>query len=1116
MKRFVHFDECKRFLLLECKSKLGQQRPQQSRYEQDLLERGRKWEERVCSQLDRLYSFDKKSLCDSFAQMRCFAESRRCGEQCYIRGARFALGKAEVDLIAFRVASNGILTILELIDIKASERVKPEHTAQLAFYALAVRQAAKANRLVVNLEFMRGAVWARGDDDEVLREVFDLSLAEAWLHNTVAPALQSVCAGQDNQWHFNAACQGCPHRILCKKQTLEARLIAFPYQSTAEYVQLTTEIGSNMLEDLKHRSALVDKSMIDAFESGHVLPSRNVSYECSVQEDVRLWPLALLFDPDRMLVAWSLGSWKQGSDLVSLVDEMTRLVANLHAGEKYQFLVYDSVERERLRTALSRHEKYELQFRMWFPREEEALLQPVQANLHSRGQWDLGCPRIGVVHKLLKTVLCFPVPGWFDFDDAVNQLLPEASAAAEALTLNDIYEMWSIDKDSAMYLLEFRSQLVLQLRGKAIQLNRRNILGVVHGMQADCHRFTPILSRVRFVKQLEAVLACASLRTSRALRKGDVIEIELQEVREINKLFLLQCHVSSGSEFLPVVTSDAHAAKHGLRLFDWIATDASVERHFEVFFEDFEFHTLIDASRLGRAVGQRFNDELVIANVDHVNQRMVHLCIGFRKPSWLTRGVRLQLRNRYVDLNVVKWNKVFERLSEHGEFVRLVQHPVAFFRERLPTPAIGSSDKANQIPLEGSQLAVYENLRKTRLTILWGPPGAGKTYCISACLMRCLLASKEKLHILVTAFTHAALSSFESQYDRRVQECEERVDGFVAPEFVDLSTLKTFQDVQKTMLRSGKCIFVGTLWAIAKVAYHHQNHISFDMVVIDEASQMLVSDAAIALECVKRTGRVLIAGDHLQLQPLLQTAYPKPKDLREPELATGIMQCLLRNDSNLRVDFRRHGVDLQQEVPYLLALKEQRRMCQQLSNATQPLYGFQFDLKSSATKLVHPLRSEMVSDARMTYEEELEQQAKLVMRLVHNLLEELGHNHDGVFVITPHRAQRSRFSQQLEGLPKVQVDTVDRMQGKECAAAILCYSFLDLQRVENEMDFIFDLPRINVALSRAKACTVLVVSRAVMEPPLAVLTTEARRAAFAHLRDFYGKSFQREEMDTSE
>ncbi len=44
---------------------------------------------------------------------------------------------------------------------------------------------------------------------------------------------------------------------------------------------------------------------------------------------------------------------------------------------------------------------------------------------------------------------------------------------------------------------------------------------------------------------------------------------------------------------------------------------------------------------------------------------------------------------------------------------------------------------------------------------------------------------------------------------------------------------------------------------------------AFDLVVIDEASQVRVPEAAVAVSFVANTGRLVLAGDHLQLPPIV-------------------------------------------------------------------------------------------------------------------------------------------------------------------------------------------------------------------------------------------------------
>ena len=50
----------------------------------------------------------------------------------------------------------------------------------------------------------------------------------------------------------------------------------------------------------------------------------------------------------------------------------------------------------------------------------------------------------------------------------------------------------------------------------------------------------------------------------------------------------------------------------------------------------------------------------------------------------------------------------------------------------------------------------------------------------------------------------------------------------------------------------------------------------FDLVVIDEASQVRVPEAAVPISLAGRAGRLVLAGDHLQLPPIINGVYPEP------------------------------------------------------------------------------------------------------------------------------------------------------------------------------------------------------------------------------------------------
>lgn len=110
-----------------------------------------------------------------------------------------------------------------------------------------------------------------------------------------------------------------------------------------------------------------------------------------------------------------------------------------------------------------------------------------------------------------------------------------------------------------------------------------------------------------------------------------------------------------------------------------------------------------------------------------------------------------------------------------------------------------------------------------------------------------------------------------------------------------------------------------------------------------------------------------------------------------------------------------------------------------------------------------------------------------------------------LFIVTPHRAQQAAVLSKLAAEPAaahVRVDTVEKMQGLEAEVVIICYGFLDIERLKGEGDFLYDFHRINVAVTRARKLCIFVTSEAVLNPGLEIVCNPNRQEGFAHLAAF--------------
>jgi uncharacterized protein len=84
---------------------------------------------------------------------------------------------------------------------------------------------------------------------------------------------------------------------------------------------------------------------------------------------------------------------------------------------------------------------------------------------------------------------------------------------------------------------------------------------------------------------------------------------------------------------------------------------------------------------------------------------------------------------------------------------------------------------------------------------------------------------------------------------------------------------------------------------------------------------------------------------------------------------------------------------------------------------------------------------------------------------------------DDIIVVTPYNAQRRLIARKLaEAGLDVRVGTVDKFQGQEAAVVFYSMATSSGEDVPRDIQFLFERNRFNVAISRARAASVLVCS----------------------------------------
>jgi hypothetical protein len=433
-------------------------------------------------------------------------------------------------------------------------------------------------------------------------------------------------------------------------------------------------------------------------------------------------------------------------------------------------------------------------------------------------------------------------------------------------------------------------------------------------------------------------------------------------------------------------------------------------------------------------------------------------------------------------------------------------------------PALASRGYALNAEQEAAWRAVFERA----LSVVWGPPGTGKTYLLAWMLVGMAAAARRAgrpLRMLVSAATHRAIVNVLAKVAREVEsagldaplravklagrgsEADEDLAGLDVTVIHDehLARELAASDAEGTPILVGSTVW--SLWKQMRDVNRAETEKNsgpevpirslFDVVVIDEASQMKVPDALIALSSIRRGGRVILAGDDRQLAPILHGSYPRDETLF----------------GSAFTHFARHFG--------MMGLRESRRMNRALVRWPRRLFypgfvsmdpGRRLSLSSEAVDLSDPLDALLwevflrPDDAvvfctyqgfRATVRNPFE--AALVARIARlaragmidpatgAAYEPDAFRSHALAIIAPHRAQNSAILGELVagGWPRAElpvVDTVERMQGNERELIVVSYAVADREYVEREAEFLLNPNRFNVSITRPRSKLIVFMS----------------------------------------
>lgn len=766
-------------------------------------------------------------------------------------------------------------------------------------------------------------------------------------------------------------------------------------------------------------------------------------------------------------------------------------------------------------------------------------------------------PSIVALETVCRELFAFAKPGYVTIDDAMALL---CDTTGDSLQLNNIFSHVSEGSGKVLELLQNRNialkQLVSMVRSQAGPWLRGHLLPF---QIKDGALQKPIFARMLFVKQHSALSEMYQLRHERNYNVGRYVELQYVSEHEVDsdhgKRVLHRFRILKGLEFLESRKSD-------FKLFQWLLIrSVAMQESAAIFFLDalyFDTHY----GNLPHPIVESKANDIVVAELEELEvEGNIFLALIETRPSKalvFRLGDVFILRKRFVDFNLGKVSKRLRQLDmeQISDFERLIMNPEMFCgtEPALPELSTDGRDRLSKLhkrlghlSFTKSQSRAFRHILQHPLTLLWGPPGTGKTRTLALTIVMLSTSLPRPFRVMCSAFTNAALDELE----RNIQSMTDLVNSVLHLHKLSLRVLRVDAENGVPSVASigeDRVIVIGTVWQLSKLAAKLDGQ--FDVMVVDEASQMPPSDIALVVHKLRPRGRLIIAGDHLQLAPVLPGSenFPEPP-VGTPDVTKSLLTCLLRESgTNRPLDTL---VDNTSQGACVRVLCENFRMTSALCDFTETLYpSLHFECKQQNSLVLKTasgesglriaarvvpveslqksrglitLRLQQTGEFRdaVSYDSELRFEAEVVVRLIKDLNDlylvqnarTLRQSSPSFFVVTPHRAQRATITRAVQSMQNsnhtvfhVTVDTVERLQGQEADIVIFCFGFLSLERVESELDFLFDRHRINVALTRARFLACAIVSDCVASPPVAVMKTSQNQAGFSHLQRFIQNS----------
>lgn len=394
-----------------------------------------------------------------------------------------------------------------------------------------------------------------------------------------------------------------------------------------------------------------------------------------------------------------------------------------------------------------------------------------------------------------------------------------------------------------------------------------------------------------------------------------------------------------------------------------------------------------------------------------------------------------------------------------------------FYTDESPLP-ISRTRYPDDDEYMQAMITTIESLSDSCLCIQ-GPPGAGKTFTAKNVITNLVNEGKR---IGIMSNSHAAIMNLMKELPKLLPEARlAKVGGYknqgtfrgnYTEEGYPNLDYRTGMSFTKKATYENYDVIGATVYGFAKDLCYES---PLDVLFVDEASQVALANLVAVTGAAKN---IVLMGDQMQLEQPIQGSHPEPAGKSALEfMLKG--HAVIPDDQGVFLErtYRMHPNVCQplSEIVYEGKLKSDKQTEIQSINVDKPT------LVTQANGILSI--SVQHEDNTQSSEEEVIKVQHLIDELktgtfTNNKGEENPITDEDILVVAPYNMQVNLLKEKLKG--ELKIGTIDKFQGQEAPVVIISMAVSDVAESSRGLDFVFDINRLNVAVSRAQALAIIV------------------------------------------